>query len=168
MKMFLFAIALLPSVAYAAPVTACTMNQISLSLDGENGNFTGMSQGGTLLVLRNIGPNACSIAGFPQITLRDAAKVSLPIAREIPRGMHPGPVIIPAIIAAGAEVTATMHWVAGDVFDHSTCITPATLTLTLGSEEQTVPFGSQICGPTPRITYSMTRLNPDPVYTSKP
>ena len=167
MKTILLVLALTVT-ASAAPVRPCAMNQISLALDGENGNFNGMSQGGTLLVLRNISPTACSVPGFPVLTFRDEQKAILPISRQVPPGMHPGPVIVPAIVASGAEVTSTLHWVAGDVYDHGTCLKPASLSLSLAGDEQTIAFGQQICGPTTKVTYSATRLNPDPVYTPKP
>ncbi len=169
MKATLLALSLLTTAARAAPPPDCITSQVSLATDPEAGSFDGMSHGGTLLVIRNIGPDACTIPGFPVLTFRDAANAALAITREIPPGMHPGPVIVPAIIAPGAEVTASLRWVSGDVFDHGKCLTPATLSITLGGKEIITPLAAQICGASPtRITYSATRLNPDPVYTPTP
>jgi hypothetical protein len=163
--------ALLTATASAATVRPCTANQLSLALDGENGNFIGMSHDGTLLVLRNLGPSACSVPAFPTLVFRDAVGTQLPITREIPgaRGMHPGPVVLPAIIAPEAEVTATLRWVAGDVYDHGACVKPATLSVTIGTAQLTAGIGGQFCGSSATaITYTSTRLQPDPVYKAAP
>jgi hypothetical protein len=163
--------ALLTATALAASVPACTASQLSLALDGENGSFTGMSHDGMLLVLRNLGENACSVPAFPSLIFRDAAGAQLAITREIPgaRGMHPGPVVLPAIIAPEAEVTAMLRWVAGDVYDHGVCLKPATLSVNIGGEELTAGISAQLCGRSARtVTYTSTRLHPDPVYKSAP
>ncbi|MEO6804446.1 MAG: DUF4232 domain-containing protein [Granulicella sp.] len=155
------------ATASAATVRPCTANQLSLALDGENGNFTGMSHDGTLLVLRNLSPDACTIPAFPMLIFRDAGGAQLPITREIlgMRGMHPGPVVLPAIIAPDAEVTATLRWVAGDVYNHGVCVKPATLSINIDGTEQTTKFGGQLCGKfAAAITFTSTRLQPDPVY----
>ncbi|WP_263384842.1 DUF4232 domain-containing protein [Granulicella arctica] len=168
MKFLLLTLSLIAPIAHAA-VPACASNQISLATDSEGGNFDGMSHGGTLLILRNIGPDACSVPGFPVLIFRDAAKATVAITRQVPPGMHPGPVILPAIIAPNAEVTASLRWVSGDVFDHGTCLTPATLSINIGGTELTTAFDYHLCGPTPaKITYESTRLVPDPVYTPRP
>ena len=87
--------------AVTAPrLPACTANQLSLSFDGEGGAFNGMSQSGTLLVLRNVGPTACSVAGLPKLTFKNAAGKPLAITRKVPIGMHPGPVILPIGVAS--------------------------------------------------------------------
>lgn len=164
-------LALLTATASAATVRPCTANQLSLALDGENGSFTGMSHDGTLLVLRNLGENACSVPAFPALIFRDAAGAQLTITREIPgaRGMHPGPVVLPAIIAPEAEVTAMLRWVAGDVYDHGVCLKPATLSVNIGGKELIAGIGGQLCGRSAKaITYTSTRLHPDPVYTAAP
>src|SRR5665213_3595878 len=153
--------ALLP-VAHAAP---CTGDQLSLAVDGENGNFDGMSHSGTLLVLRNLGTAACTVAGFPQLLFTDAANTTLPIARAVPRGMHPGPVILPATILPQAELTSRLTWVSGEVYTPSQCFSPTALTVVIGDQKLTTPLTAHICGPANKVTYNMTRLVPDPSAT---
>jgi len=158
----------LAAPAVHAAVPACTANQLSLTLDSENGNFDGMSHSGTLLVLRNIGSDACSVPAFPTLTFRDAAHATLSITRSTPGfrpGMGHGPVMLPAIVAPGAELTASLRWVSGDVYDHGTCLSPATLSVTIAGQELTTALTGNICGESPsKVTYTTTRLNPDPVY----
>ena len=165
MKAFLLALSLLAPSACAAILPACTGSQISLATDGENGNFDGMSHSGTLLILRNISPNACTIPGFPVLTFRDVSKTPLLVTREVPRFMHPGPVVVPSIVAPGAEVTASLRWVSGDVYDHGVCVEPTTVSVAIGGQEITAPVSAHICGPDPsKITFTATRLISDPVY----
>ena len=89
----------------------CSTAQLSFSLDDEGGNFNGMSHSGTLLVLRNFGPDACSVPGRPVVGFEDSGHHSLPASLEVAPGLHPGPVILPVVIPAGAEVTSEMRWV---------------------------------------------------------
>ena len=129
-------------LAQSAP--ACTSSQISAATDAENGNFDGMSHSGTLLVLRNIGPTACSVAGFPQLTFMDAAGKALAIGREVPKGMHPGPVIVPVTVVPGAEVTATLRWVSGDVYSpRGECFAAASVSVKIGDGMQTAKLGGE-------------------------
>jgi Protein of unknown function (DUF4232) len=171
-QLVLLALTLAAPAAYAAAVPACTANQLSLTLDAENGNFDGMSHSGTLLVLRNIGPDACSVPAFPTLTFRDAAHATLAITGRTPGflpGMGHGPVMLPAIVASGAELTSSLRWVSGDVYDHGTCLSPATLSVTIGGTELSTTLIGNICGESPtKITYTSTRLNPDPVYKPSP
>ena len=168
---FALALTFVAPMAHAA-VPTCTANQLSLALDGENGNFDGMSHSGTLLVLRNISPDACSVPAFPTLTFRDAANTALAITRSTPgfgHGMGHGPVMLPAIVAPGAELTASLRWVSGDVYDHGTCLSPVTLSVTIAGAELTAPITGNICGEsTSKVTYTVTRLNPDPIYKPRP
>lgn len=166
-----FSLALLIfALAYVAVVpaqaTPCSADQLSLAVDNENGNFNGMSHSGTLLVLRNLGPEACTVAGFPKILFTDAANTTLPITRQVPRGMHPGPVVRPVTILPEAELTSRLRWVSGEVYPHSQCFTPATLVVVIGDQKLTTPLAARICGPANKVTYDMTRLVPDPTEAS--
>lgn len=151
------------AAAHAAP---CTADQLSLAVDNENGNFNGMSHSGTLLVLRNLGPAACTVAGFPKVLFTDAANATLPITRSAPRGMHPGPVVRPVTILPEAELTSRLRWVSGEVYPHSQCFTPAALVVVIGDQKLTTPLDARICGPSGKVTYDMTRLVPDPTTSA--
>lgn len=173
MRFFLALLALiLTNAALAsAHATPCTANQLSLAVDSEGGAFNGMSHSGTLLVLRNLGTTACTVAGFPELLFTDSANAALPIVRAIPRGMlrgmHPGPVVLPVTILPEAELTSRASWVSGEVYDHSQCLTPAALTVVIGGQRLTTPLTARICGPANygpanKVTYNMTKLVPDP------
>ncbi len=155
------------TVAAARALPMCPANQVSLGTDDENGNFNGMSHSGTLLVLRNLGSTPCRVDATPQVTFADAmhdlaAKGEMQGARF----MHPGPVMLPVVIAPGAEVTSNLRWVSGEVYDKNVCIAPSKLTLKIGTGSQTAAFGGHLCGDGAKggVTYEMTRFAPDPVY----
>jgi hypothetical protein len=99
-----------PGMAQPAPAF-CSAPDLSLALDDEAGEFAGVSQSGTLLVLRNIGPNACRVAARPTLIFEDAHQHPIPISLRTPPGMHPGPVLLPVILSRDAEATGKMHWV---------------------------------------------------------
>jgi Protein of unknown function (DUF4232) len=154
----------------ASGLLACTAAQLSFSFDNEGGNFDGMSHSGTLLVLRNIGDQTCTIPGRPSLTFQDVANNSLPISVEPSAGMHPGPVILPVAVPAGAEVTGVLHWISGEVFDSSRCFSPASVAIRFGTEALKAPFSGHLCGPSGQdAKYRFDYLKRDPVYVrSKP
>jgi hypothetical protein len=162
---------ILAASASAAPVQsasgllACTAAQLSLAFDGEDGNFDGMSQSCTLLILRNIGSQTCTIPGRPSLAFEDASQQKLAISLEIPPGMHPGPVIVPVAIPVGAEATGELHWVSGEVFDNSRCFTPASVAISFGTDVLRAPFTGHLCGPSGQdAKYRFAYLKRDPVY----
>jgi hypothetical protein len=145
---------------------SCSASQLSLGLDAEGGYFDGMSHSGTLLVLRNLGPQTCSVPAQPTLVIEDAQHHPVRVSRQTPAGMHPGPVILPVAIPVEAEVTSQMRWVSGDVYDGHNCVFPALVTIPLGADTLSVPFNGSLCGPAgPPPTYTMTPLQRDPVYT---
>jgi Protein of unknown function (DUF4232) len=144
---------------------SCSASQLSFGLDQEGGYFDGMSHSGTLLVLRNLGPQTCSIPAQPTLAFQDAEHHPLRVSLQTPAGMHPAPVILPVAIPAGAEVTSQMRWVSGDVYDGHNCVSPAFVTIPLGTDTLSVSFNGSLCGPAgPPPTYTMSPLQRDPVY----
>jgi Protein of unknown function (DUF4232) len=141
---------------------ACSENQLSLALDDASGNFNGMSQSGTLLVIRNTGSTTCKVSSRPTLRFENAKHHALNIARKNPPGFHPGPVIQPIAIAPGTEVAATLHWVAGDVYTGHHCLSPAFLSWPMDSKTTwRIPFKSPICGPKlPEYTQTMLQAAP--------
>ena len=158
-----------PVHARAAQPPDCSPNQLSLSTDDENGNFNGLSHSGILVVLRNLGPSACRLQPMAQITFRDASGRDLGVKGLLPgaRLMHPGPVVLPIILAAGAEATAALRWVSGPVFDGNTSISATTLRVTLGTTSLTTPLRVVLYGDaTKGITFEQARFALDPVYSA--
>jgi len=158
-----------PAAAPAPPM--CEVSQLALSTDSEGGFFNGMSQSGTLVVLRNVGPNACRVEPFARFTLQDSSGKEIAFTTTVPntRGMHPGPVVLPIPLASGAELTSTLHWISGPVFPQSFCVQPNQLILQIGDSKLITEFGTNICGEKgKRINIDRTRFAPDPVYTPAP
>jgi hypothetical protein len=166
----------------AAALKPCDAKQLSLSVDSEAGEFNGMSHGGFLLVLRNIGPTACLLPAYPNLTFSDTEHHPLDIVRENTAvaptahpdpgtrpdaAVHPAPAVATVPVAPGAELTSTMRWVSSDVFDHGVCVNPTILTMTLNKTELVTPITATLCGKS-KPSYHMTKLAPDPVYTPTP
>jgi hypothetical protein len=138
----------LPPASASASVAAlpdCSASQLSITFDGESGNFSGMSQSGTLLVVRNIGATACRVPALPLLQFEDAEHHRLSIERQAPRGMHPGPIVVPVGIAAGAEATAILRWVSNDVYDGHHCVSPSTAIVQVDTSEYRQPFVGRFC-----------------------
>lgn len=147
-------------------VPPCRAAALSLSLDGENGAFDATSHGGTLLVLRNLSPNACSVPGLPTLSFAGPSGRPLPIERRPPPGMHPGPVVMPVAIAAGAEATSPLRWVSGQVFAHTTCQSPTRLSVRIGDAPVSAPFHGHLCGEAGRaIAFDQPPLRLDPTLS---
>ncbi len=123
----------------------CSLTQLTAALDGQDGKFDGMSQSGTLLVLHNSGHIACVMSPLPTLTFEDTRQQPLAVERRIPHGMHPGPVLMPVVIAPGKNVATRLRWVASDVFDAGNCVRPAFVSLNLAGGSLTVPFDRQMC-----------------------
>jgi hypothetical protein len=135
-----------------------------MRLDGEDGAFNGMSHSGALLVIRNLGPAPCRLPGLPRLKVQDAGGRDLPIVRQAPPGMHPGPMVLPVGVAPDAEVTAPLRWVSGPVYDRSRCLTPDRIVVSLGARLMTAPWpGGPICGRAGApVTFEQPVLRPDP------
>jgi hypothetical protein len=163
----LLSLLLVVGVATPAQVAApppCA-GRISIALDTEDGAFDGMSHSGALLVVRNIGPNACKIMALPMLRFEDAAGRALPIVRA-PVAMHPGPVVPPIAIGRGAEATTALRWVSSDAYGANNCVAPARLVLERGQARHAVEFGFKLCGPAGKpIPFEQPALKIDSVFT---
>ncbi len=153
-----------PGKQSRSTVAMCQADQMSFGTDDEGGNFNGMSHSGTLLVLRNLGSKACEMPAIPELSFFDE-KGRLHAKREssLPKFIHPGPVAPPAIAAPGAELTATMRWVAGKVYEHSVCIEPTRLAIAINGKPIQTAFQGRLCGDHAKgISYQTGRLAADP------
>ncbi len=155
----------------ATLVPLCVSSQLTLTRDDQGGDFNGMQQSGTLLILRNIGPSACSVRPTPNLTLFNRRGKPLPVTAKMPgtRGTKSGPVVPPITIAPGAVIIATMRWVTGPVFEHNVFLRPVSLSLNIEGQEKRIPFKINICGERGHaVTYSLTRFALDPTYKPDP
>ncbi|ANN67532.1 DUF4232 domain-containing protein [Bordetella bronchialis] len=156
-----------PAAARAEP--ACDPAQLSFAVDREAGQFDGMSHSGTLLVLRNLGPDTCTVPARPEVRFLDAGRQPLPVVAQVPPGMHPGPVIPPVAVPAGAELTSEARWVSSDAYGDGNCVTVAYATLAIGPRGFEAPLRTRMCGPANKSpTYGLTLLRRDPVYRPAP
>jgi hypothetical protein len=133
----------------ATPATPppCAPIALSVNTDGEGGALDGMSHSGALLVVRNIGPDSCSLPALPTLMLEDRVGRALPARRTPPVGMHPGPVMVPLALAVGAEATSSLRWISGPVYPHNRCLTPSHITVRFGASSISTPWpGDSICG----------------------
>jgi hypothetical protein len=71
-------------VQSASTLLACTAAQLSLTFDNKQGNLSGLSQSGTLLVLRNIGSRTYHCR--PSLVFEDASNTKL--FHKTSPGMH--------------------------------------------------------------------------------
>src|SRR3954464_10511918 len=93
----------LPMPAFTPNVPPCSAQMLSVVTDARDGDFNGMSHGGTYLVLTNTSGQACTIPGLPTITMKDSRGIGLPVVRKAPVGMHPGPIVVPVRLEPGAS-----------------------------------------------------------------
>jgi hypothetical protein len=157
----------------------CPASWLSLALDPENGTFNGMSHSGTLLVLRNLGPEVCTVPALPKLRFEDAQHHPLAVKRKAPMGMHPGPVMLPVAVPPGAELTARLLWVDGDVFSDgggngessASSASPAYLVVPVGGQAESrkdghalhTAFHGEMFGPHGQPPqYTQTPLHRDP------
>jgi hypothetical protein len=166
------------SVAYASAASAagtpngmsslppaCDPDQLSFAVDRENGQFDGMSHSGTLLVLRNLGSQACSVPARPEISFLDNGHNALPVSLGQTPGMHPGPVILPVVVPPGAELTSEARWVSSDAYGANNCVSPEFIALAIGPRTLVAPLSTHICGPAGQHpSYTVTLLRRDPPY----
>lgn len=151
----------------APPRPMCAASQLSFGFDDEGGMFNGMSQSGTLLVLRNIGTVPCQVQALPDLHFVNAEGHAMNARRRAPRGMHPGPVLPPVLVMSGAELTARLHWVSGDVYDGHNCISPALAVLDLPEGALRQPFERHLCAPANETQFfDQAPLRPDPTPPS--
>lgn len=138
-----------PALASPAPGkdVVCKVSQLSARFDNKQGEFDGMSQRGTFLVLRNAGEHSCQISMLPVLVFegKDRYGHPLTVQRRMPRGMHPGPALMSVDVAPGASVAIKLHWVAGDVYDGHNCVTTKMAVLSLPGNGLKVPLEEPMC-----------------------
>jgi hypothetical protein len=151
-----------PSGSAARP-PPCDVAQLSFAVDRQGGYFDGMSQSGTLLVVRNLGPQACSVPARPELIFMDAHGKPLPVSARQQPGMHPGPVILPVAVPPGAELTSEARWVSSDAYGANNCVEPQSIALSLGGQSLVAPLKTRLCGPAGQSpAYTATLLHRDP------
>ena len=144
MKLLVAAFFLLITAAHAAE--PCRANELRLTFGGRDGEFAGMSHDGASIIVQNTGNRTCSVPKRPALTMRDAAGKPLAIRRNVPRGMHPGPVEVPVVLQPQAEAKGRMQWVMGEVYDRSICADAADASFHAPGGAVSAPIHAHMCG----------------------
>ncbi|GAA0294982.1 hypothetical protein GCM10009087_00900 [Sphingomonas oligophenolica] len=140
------------------PLPPCRVDQLRVSLDGRDGDFNGMSHSGTEFSIRNIGKD-CMVAALPKVQLRDANNRILPALRQVPREMHPGPVMMPVRLAAGHRAAAEIRWVADPVFPRNQSVRAARISVKIGAGTLEAPLAATLYGAVGKpVTFEQTPL----------
>lgn len=132
--------------AFTPAVPPCTPAMVSLSVDASEGDFNGMSHSGTWLVVANRGSEACTLIGLPTVVMKDAKGLVLPVKRQAPVGMHPGPVVVPVRLEPGATARMSLRWVSGDVYDQGRCVDASAVEVTFGKLVLRTGLQGHLCG----------------------
>ncbi len=150
--------------ASSAGPPACLASQLLLTADSKDGNFAGMSQNGSYLLVKNVSSTACGFSPLPQLTLFDARHSALAI-NPVVRGtehMHPGPVVLPISLQPGSVVGSTLHWISGPVWvtkDGGVCLESASIGLNYGQGTLNAKLDATVCGPKPgKVKVDITRF----------
>ena len=129
----------------AAPL-ACSSAHLRLTLAGD-GDLNGMSHGGVVLAIDNLGP-ACSVATLAPVALLDARGRALPARARIAPGTRAGAGLAPRFqLGAGQRATMTLRWIAGPVYPHNRSVRTASVQIRTGGATLTVPLRAQLYGP---------------------
>ena len=151
-------VAMLLLAAPSLPLPPCRVHQLRVSLDGRGGDFNGMSHSGTELSIRNIGPD-CIVSALPTVQFRDARNRIVRAVRQVPRGMHPGPAMMPVRIAAGHRAAAEIRWIAGPVFPRSRSARAARISVRMGAGTLKAPLAATLYGAVGKpVTFEQTPL----------
>lgn len=150
------------SRASVMPILPCESSDITVHTDDHGGQYDGMSQSGTTLVLHNTGSRTCMLQPQPVLTFSDAEHHPMAVERRPVRGMNPGPVLPPVIVPADRELLILLRWVSSDAFDGGNCIRPATVSLSLRGGTLTLPFDHQMCAAKGQIGYYSQSLTGTP------
>lgn len=133
------------SVSAETSPVACPASQLAITLDAGDGRFNGMSHSGTMLVLRNIGSESCTIPARPTPTFTDSNNQPLAIsANETSRAQSPS--ALPITLAGDQTATSDMRWISGDVYGNGHCESPAHMTLAMGKQIISTSFRGHFCG----------------------
>lgn len=137
----------------------CQPGDIRAHIDDRDGEFTGMSQRGVVLVMENISDHTCQVARRPDMIFsgKTADGVSVQEKQRISRAMHPGPVLPPVVLKPGFKHSVKVRWVAGDVYDDShNCITTSGAVVNLDGQPLHIPAQFQMCAPKGHTDYFTT------------
>lgn len=152
--------AISPASKKQAAAPPCETSQVSLSLDGGDGRFNGMSHSGTSLLLSNSGTVDCVVPARPQLRFSDPDGKVLDTTAGAPTAPQT-PDLSSLTLAPGTTLTSDLRWISGDVFDHGQCVSPATLTLTLGNQTISTTFAGHLCGEAGKpINYELESFKP--------
>lgn len=151
------------SASAASMLPPCEADQLSLMLVDRSNGHDSEAGSSARLVVRNHSGAGCRIPGLPPIGFRDRDGHVLPIERQIPPGMHPGPAIPPASLPPGVSLDARLGWHPIGTFPKARCYSPTAIEMTISGHAVTQPFYGSLCasrGPPVTFTQSWFRWRP--------
>ena len=114
---------------------------------------------GARLMLRNGSTTPCRMPALPLVGFADGAGRPVHAARRPPVGLHPGPVMVPATLAAGGIATAVLRWMSTPMTagDTDGCVEADTVMVVLPDRVLRRPLAARLCAPTgERPTFDQT------------
>lgn len=133
------------NAASAAPahaaVPACAATQLRLSADGRDGDFNGMSHGGSRLSIRNLGRD-CMLPARSQVLFYGADGKRIAVHTAWARGKPPERVRI----AAGHRAAMEVRWVSSRVYSHSRGLRAAWVGVRAGTALLRTPLDATLYG----------------------
>ncbi|EHH67996.1 DUF4232 domain-containing protein [Gluconobacter morbifer] len=120
------------------PFPECRVSQMTLRTDDENGAFDGMSQSGTRIILHNSGPAACVMSSLPRLYLEDGAGHVLHSRSGASAQKQ-------VVIRPNGTVTASLHWVSGDVYPEGRCVTSSRMVMDMRGGHLQQAFERHLC-----------------------
>lgn len=128
-----------PAAPSATP--ACNPAKLRLALDDRDGDFNGMSHGGTEVSLRNLGPD-CSLPALLPVAFYDARGKRLPVqARSTPA---PRPARLR--LGGGHRATMALRWVSGPVYARNRSAHVAEVRVQVGAASLRAPLDVTLYG----------------------
>ena len=129
-----------------AVVQECTAADLIVGFDGRDGEYSGMSHDGALMVVRNSSSHPCRVSRLPQVAFTTAAGKVVAARMKQPQGMHPGPVLAPITLAPAAAAECSLRWVSGPVYPKSACVDTARASIVLPDGSVSAEMHAHLCG----------------------
>ena len=141
--------------ATASTALPCRQDQLSMGVAERDSSSDGAPVAGAVISIRNHGPD-CVLPPLPLVTLRAIGGGALSATRSVPRGMHPGPALVPILLTGGHRATFELTW--RYCASEDRCVRVASMTLRFGAVVLNAPVGPTI-GRSPAAPF---RFDEDP------
>ena len=111
-------------------------------------------------------PRPARLVPKPQFVFFDSAQRRLELTWRAPAGMHPGPVMVPIVLAPNVPFTAQLRWVSGPDNSMMQCVDVASISFAVEGGNLSSALPGHLCGPAGQpLTYDLQPFHADPGYT---